>query len=87
MDRCAFAIHLSPFTRPIYYSICPHTPTPTTGTAAEFSGTLSYAPPPSWTADQRHALANSILVEYTNTFDEWYDANPPRRPHWWLLLQ
>ena len=26
---------------------------------------------PQWTAAERHALANSILVEYTNTFDSW----------------
>jgi hypothetical protein len=26
-----------------------------------------------WSATQRHALANSILVEYTNTFDFWYE--------------
>ena len=34
-----------------------------------------YSPPPVWTRPQRHALANSILVEYTNTFDLWY-ADP-----------
>jgi hypothetical protein len=34
-----------------------------------------YAPPPVWSKAERHALANSILVEYTNTFDLWY-ADP-----------
>jgi hypothetical protein len=64
--------------RPIYFSICPHTPTPALGTAREFAGRgqLSYAPPSQWNAAQRHALANSVLVEYVNTYDEWY---APRR--------
>lgn len=43
-----------------------------TGLPIEWVGDLAYAPPPEWTAEQRHALANSILVEYTNTFDAWY---------------
>jgi hypothetical protein len=30
-----------------------------------------YAPPLSWSADERKTLANSILVEYTNLFDIW----------------
>ena len=34
-----------------------------------------YAPPPVWTAENRSTLANSILVEFTNTFDLWY-ADP-----------
>jgi hypothetical protein len=64
--------------RPIYYSICPHAPTPALGAAKEFAGKgqLSYAPPVQWSAAQRHALANSILVEYVNPYDEWY---APRR--------
>jgi len=33
---------------------------------------LAYAPPLSWTAEERKGLANSILVEYTNLFDFWY---------------
>ena len=64
--------------RPIYYAICPHVPTPGSGAGKEFSGAgqLSYAPPPEWSADQRHALANSILVEYVNTADHWYGTFP-----------
>jgi len=34
-----------------------------------------YSPPPQWTATQRSALANSILVEYKNTFDGWFVDN------------
>ena len=30
------------------------------------------APPPEWTEAERHALANSILVEYVNSYDSWY---------------
>ena len=30
------------------------------------------APPPEWTEAERHALANSILVEYVNSYDTWY---------------
>ena len=30
---------------------------------------------PEWTKGERHALANSILVEFSNTFDIWY--HPP----------
>ena len=37
---------------------------------------LLSAPPSQWNAAQRHALANSVLVEYVNTYDEWY---APRR--------
>eukprot|EP00930_Biecheleria_cincta_P039969 TRINITY_DN27423_c0_g2_i1.p1 TRINITY_DN27423_c0_g2~~TRINITY_DN27423_c0_g2_i1.p1 ORF type:complete len:456 (-),score=61.16 TRINITY_DN27423_c0_g2_i1:65-1432(-) len=55
--------------RPIYYSICPHTKSDGVGTERPWS--LPYAPPPSWTRAQRHALANSILVEYANTADQW----------------
>jgi hypothetical protein len=57
--------------RPIYYSICPHTLV-SLDVSTEWAGHLAYAPPPEWTADQRHNLANSILVEYVNTYDEWY---------------
>eukprot|EP01050_Picozoa_sp_SAG11_P018923 SAG11_NODE_2936_length_2825_cov_2.224138_2_plen_80_part_00 len=57
--------------RPIYYS---HTMASTRGTAKNYSGSFPavppiYAPPVSWTADQRHGLANSLLVEYQNTVD------------------
>eukprot|EP00052_Salpingoeca_macrocollata_P011922 m.92005 g.92005 ORF g.92005 m.92005 type:complete len:455 (+) comp18261_c0_seq3:3-1367(+) len=58
--------------RPIYYSICPHTYAPNASTAALYAGDLVYSPPFAWTADQRHSLANSILVEYVNSFDMWY---------------
>ena len=40
-----------------------------------------YSPPPEWSRDERHALANSILVEYTNTWDSWYSPYPRRRPN------
>ena len=36
---------------------------------------LCYSPPRSWTAEERKATANSILVEYTNLFDFWYAEN------------
>ena len=62
--------------RPIYYSICPHTNASTRGTALNYSYPTYhnpiYAPPLSWTAGQRHKLANSLLVEYQNTIDDWY---------------
>ena len=55
--------------RPIYYSICPHTQAAREGPARPFD--LIYAPPTAWTASQRQALANSLLVEYYNTMDSW----------------
>jgi alpha-galactosidase len=61
--------------RQIYYSICPHTDAPHVGPGEPYNGASIYAPPPVWTREQRHALANSLLVEYTNTFDIWY-ADP-----------
>jgi hypothetical protein len=45
------------------------------GLPAEWTGTLAYAPPTEWTHEERKALANSILVEYVNTYDAWY--TPP----------
>eukprot|EP00039_Didymoeca_costata_P024125 m.9349 g.9349 ORF g.9349 m.9349 type:complete len:450 (+) comp4053_c0_seq1:62-1411(+) len=60
--------------RPIYYSICPHTVSDGVGTATPFKDRLIYAPPKVWSDTQRHDLANSILVEYVNTYDVWYDA-------------
>ena len=45
------------------------------GTGEPYNHASVYSPPPVWTAPQRHALANSLLVEYTNTFDLWY-ADP-----------
>jgi alpha-galactosidase len=67
--------------RPIYYSICPHRPIGAAdGLPQEWVGDVAYAPPPEWTAAERHALANSILVEYTNTFDSWYSPVGARRP-------
>jgi hypothetical protein len=61
--------------RPIYYSICPHGKPPSMGTAADWyrNGTgHGYLPPLSWSVEDRHSAANSILVEYTNLFDFWY---------------
>ena len=72
--------------RPIYYSICPHTPMPTHGAGKEFSGPgqLAYAPPSAWSREQRRALANSILVEYVNTHDQWYAPKPAGKPCQWV---
>lgn len=59
--------------RPIYYSICPHRAVkPADGLPAEWAGDDAYSPPPEWSKAERYALANSILVEYTNTWDSWY---------------
>jgi hypothetical protein len=60
--------------RAIYFSICPHTLIPfgAAGFSKEWQGTLAYSPPPAWTAKQRKVVANSVLVEYTNTWDSWY---------------
>ena len=78
--------------RQIYFSICPHTKAADYGTSRPFFGKkdfLIYAPPAEWTAAQRHALANSLLVEYDNTMDSWYDFSWPVRGqgyfHWGLL--
>ena len=72
--------------RPIYYSICPHTMASQRGTAKNYSGTFPavppiYAPPVSWTASQRHQLANSLLVEYQNTVDAWYVPGVDKHGH------
>jgi hypothetical protein len=48
----------------IYYSICPHAVCPTSGTGQPYHAASVYAPPAEWSAGQRHALANSLLVEY-----------------------
>ena len=61
--------------KPVYYSICPHTKAPPVGPGAPYHGASVYSPPAVWTKTQRHALANSLLVEYTNSFDLWY-ADP-----------
>jgi alpha-galactosidase len=65
--------------RSIYYSICPDTVAPALGTAAEWSNKIElgitgfiHCTPTAWTATERHTLANSLLIEYTNTFDAWY---------------
>ena len=67
--------------RSIYYSICPHGHVPATGPSQPWNknGTgRCYSAPLSWTAQQRKATANSILTEYTNLFDFWYDhSNSP----------
>ena len=61
--------------RPIYFSICPHAVAPSTGPAKPYNGGSVYAPPLQWTAAERKHVANSLLVEFTNTFDLWY-ADP-----------
>ena len=58
--------------RPIWLYLCPHRP------GMGYHG-LSYAPPAEWTATQRHALANSLLVEYKNIYDEWSTGAPGPR--------
>ena len=58
--------------REIYYSICPHGKPLATGSSEPWykNGTgHCYSPPLGWTAEERKATANSILVEYTNLFD------------------
>ena len=69
---------LNKTSRKIYYSICPHAVCPATGTGAPYNKASVYSPPAVWTATQRHQLANSLLVEYTNTFDLWYADPVPR---------
>jgi hypothetical protein len=49
--------------RPIYYSICPHTLGSSRGTASNYTGTLIYAPPTAWTAEQRHGLARCAFSD------------------------
>ena len=65
--------------RSIYYSICPDTSAPALGTAAEWATHIElgidgfiHCTPTEWTAAERLALANSLLIEYTNTWDAWY---------------
>jgi hypothetical protein len=72
--------------REIYYSICPHAVCPATGTGAPYHKASVYSPPAVWTAAQRHQLANSLLVEYTNTFDLWYADPVPRGERVFLVL-
>jgi hypothetical protein len=72
----AFRDALNATGRPIYYSICPHRLARPSGTERAYDGCKGqeyiYAPPREWTRSEQHALANSVLVEYTNTFDTWY---------------
>mmetsp|Transcript_10621 Transcript_10621/g.34070 ORF Transcript_10621/g.34070 Transcript_10621/m.34070 type:complete len:467 (+) Transcript_10621:3-1403(+) len=56
--------------RPIYLDLCPHAIADGVGTEVP-KGKLMYAPPKEWTLSQRRALANSLLVEYDNTWDAW----------------
>jgi hypothetical protein len=56
--------------RPIFLSICPHAVASGAGTEVP-RGAVIYAPPPEWTREERHQLANSLLVEYDNAFDAW----------------
>ena len=63
--------------REVYVAICPHTTAPANGTSAPYAGRSVYAPPASWSAEQRAAVANSVLVEYLNTFDIWYAPTVP----------
>ena len=64
--------------RPIWYSICPHTPVE--WAIDDLSRpTLAYSPPPTWGREQRSRLANSILVEYANTWDAWLCDPPPSK--------
>ena len=55
--------------RPIYFSICPHSIGDKWASNKQWP--LWYAPPAAWTSQQRHELANSLLVEYSNTADTW----------------
>jgi alpha-galactosidase len=65
----AFRDALNKTGRPMYYSICPHRESNGRGTEAAFS--MLYVPPGSWSEQEQHALANSLLVEYSNTPDQW----------------
>ena len=56
--------------RPIYLDFCPHAIADGVGTEVPV-GKLMYAPPKDWTLEQRKVLANSLLVEYDNTWDSW----------------
>jgi hypothetical protein len=62
--------------RPIYYSICPKSVAPDSGTAVPYAGTLVYSPPANWTAADKQFVANSVLVEYVNNDDNWYSTDP-----------
>ena len=71
--------------RSIYYSICPKTDAPDSGTALPYLGQQIYSPPLNWTREQHRHLANSWLVEYVNAVDSFYseeadhceNAGPP----------
>eukprot|EP00040_Diaphanoeca_grandis_P029462 m.172584 g.172584 ORF g.172584 m.172584 type:complete len:478 (+) comp31695_c1_seq1:172-1605(+) len=71
----ALGLALNKTGRNIYYSICPHTNTPASGTGLPYRGASIYSPPQVWNSSQRQNLANSLLVEYVNSFDLWY-ADP-----------
>lgn len=58
----------------VYYSTCPVTTGPRTGTAQPYAGVGIYSPPLNWSVADVQALANSVLVEYRNNVDAWYSA-------------
>ena len=60
--------------RPIYLDYCPHAIANGEGTEVP-RGKLIYAPPADWSLSQRRALANSLLVEFENTWDAWTWGN------------
>jgi len=45
--------------RPIYYSICPKTVAPATGTAVPYAGSDIYSPPQNWTQEDHRSLSNA----------------------------
>lgn len=57
--------------RPIYYSICPKTKAPNTGTAVPYAGGDIYSPPLNWTEEDHRSLSNAWLVEYRNNVDNF----------------
>lgn len=61
---------------PIYYYVAPHSRVPASGPSAPFSNHHPYAPPLEWNRTVRRSLANSLMTEYVNLFDYWYE------PHW-----
>ena len=62
-------------------------PSARVGTGQALSTVSTSAPPVSWTASQRHQLANSLLVEYQNTVDAWYVPGVDKHGHgdWGIL--
>ncbi len=59
-----FTFNKLTFSLQIYYSICPKTLAPDTGTAIPYYNDIVYSPPANWTLAMHQEVANSVLVEY-----------------------